>query len=228
MRFAKCSTFKWLLAAQCLTLSDKGEIRLDEALRLTAADVPDYAPVAKASLVKGAMTAAECCKAMVEISDNTAANLVLARLGGPASLTAFCRAIGDECTRLDRNEPSLNTNFAGDQRDTTTPRAMAQTLPRVLTTNEALSTPSREALIGWMAGSKTGLERLRAGVPTGWKAADKTGTGPRGAVNDVAVAWPPGRAPVLIAAYLTGSPADVALLSAVHAEIARLTIRLLA
>ena len=228
MRFAMCSTFKWLLAAQCLVLADKGDIRLDEALKLTAADLLDYAPVAKVSLAKGVMTVAESCRAMVEVSDNTAANLVLARLGGPESFTAFCRAVGDERTRLDRNEPSLNTNLAGDERDTTTPRAMARTLARVLTTHDVLSASSREALIGWMAASKTGLDRLRAGLPSGWKAADKTGTGARGAVNDVAVVWPPGRPPVVIAAYLTGSPADLASLAAVHAEIARLTVKLLA
>ncbi len=227
-RFAMCSTFKWLLAAQCLSLSDKGELRLNEQLKFTASDLLDYAPAAKASLEKGAMTVADCCKAMVEISDNTAANLVLARLGGPPAFTAFCRSIGDERTRLDRNEPSLNTNFAGDQRDTTTPRAMAQTLRKVLLTGDVLSLPARDTLIGWMVASKTGLDRLRAGLPRDWKVGDKTGTGTGGAINDVAIVWPPGRAPIVIAAYLIGSTADVAALNNVHAEVARMVMKLLA
>lgn len=227
MRFAMCSTFKWVLAAQCLSLSDKGALKLGESLKLTPADLLEYAPAAKAALAKGAMTLAECCQAMVEISDNTAANLVLARLGGPAAFTDFCRSIGDEKTRLDRNEPSLNTNFAGDQRDTTTPRAMAETLKTVLTGN-VLALPSRDTLIGWMVASKTGLTRLRAGLPKDWKAGDKTGTGANGAINDVAIAWPPGRAPIVIAAYLSGSPADTATLNGAHAQIARLAVELLA
>lgn len=227
MRFAMCSTFKWLLAAQCLSLSEKGELKLAEPLKLTDADVLEYAPAAKAALPKGAMTVVECCQAMVEISDNTAANLVLARIGGPAALTAFCRAIGDDKTRLDRTEPSLNTNFAGDQRDTTTPRAMAETLKTLLTGN-VLSLPSRDTLIGWMVASKTGLSRLRAGLPKDWKAGDKTGTGAGGAINDVAIAWPPGRPPIVIAAYLSGSPADAATLNGVHVQIAKLAVELLA
>lgn len=226
-RFAMCSTFKWLLAAQCLSLSEKGELKLAEPLKLTDADVLEYAPAAKAALPKGAMTVVECCQAMVEISDNTAANLVLARIGGPAALTAFCRAIGDDKTRLDRTEPSLNTNFAGDQRDTTTPRAMAETLKTLLTGN-VLSLPSRDTLIGWMVASKTGLSRLRAGLPKDWKAGDKTGTGAGGAINDVAIAWPPGRPPIVIAAYLSGSPADAATLNGVHVQIAKLAVELLA
>jgi len=227
MRFAMCSTFKWLLAAQCLALSGKGELKLGESLKFTEADLLEYAPVVKSRGTAGSMTIAELCQAMVEVSDNTAANLVLARLGGPASLTAFCRSIGDQRTRLDRNEPSLNTNFAGDQRDTTTPRAMAQTLQTLLT-GEVLSRAAKDTLIGWMVNAKTGLERLRAGLPKDWKAGDKTGTGSRAAVNDVAIAWPPGRKPIVIAAYLTGSRADAATLNAAHAEIAQLVVKLLA
>lgn len=223
-RFAMCSTFKWLLAAQCLSLSDRGELKLGEMLPYTEADLLEYAPAAKANLAKGAMSVTDLCQAMVEVSDNTAANLVLARLGGPPAFTAFCRSIGDTVTRLDRTEPSLNTNFAGDQRDTTTPRAMVETLQKVLT-GKVLSLPARDTLIGWMAASKTGLERLRAGLPKDWKAGDKTGTGTRGAINDVAIAWPPGRAPLVIAAYLTGSPAAVPALNAVHADIARLVVK---
>ena len=226
MRFAMCSTFKWLLAAQCLSLSDKGQLKLSESLPLIEADLLEYAPVTKANVAKGAMTVAELCRAMVEVSDNTAANLVLARVGGPPAFTAYCRSIGDQSTRLDRNEPSLNTNFAGDQRDTTTPRAMVQTLQTVLT-GDVLSRAGRDTLIGWMVASTTGLARLRAGLPKDWKVGDKTGTGTRAAINDVAIAWPPGRKPIVIAAYLSGSRADSATLNDAHAEIARLVVSLL-
>src|SRR5690606_17983110 len=100
MRFAMCSTFKWLLAAQCLALADKGALKLGEPLTFTEADLLDYAPAVRPRLAKGSMTVAELCRAMVEVSDNTAANLVLARLGGPPALTAFCRSLGDKATRL--------------------------------------------------------------------------------------------------------------------------------
>lgn len=226
MRFAMCSTFKWLLAAQCLAAAEAGTLKLDEKLPFTEADLLEYAPVVKANLPAGAMTVAALCQATVEVSDNSAANLLLARTGGPEAFTAFCRSFGDTATRLDRNEPSLNTNFAGDRRDTTTPRAMAQTLQKVLV-GDVLTRPSRDTLIGWMVASKTGLQRLRAGLPKDWKAGDKTGTGMRGAINDVAIAWPPGRAPIVIACYLSGSSADLATLNAAHAEAAALVVKLL-
>jgi len=226
MRFAMCSTFKWLLAAQCLAAADQGALKRDDLLTYTEADLLDYAPVAKAHLAKGGLSVVDHCKAIVEVSDNTCANLLLARMGGPAAFTAFCRALGDTVTRLDRTEPSLNTNFAGDQRDTTTPRAMAQTLQKVLL-GDILTPSSRDLLVSWMVASTTGRERLRAGLPKDWKVGDKTGTGARGAINDVAIAWPPGRPPLVIAVYLSGSRADLPALNAAHAEIARLTVKLL-
>lgn len=225
-RFAMCSTFKWLLAAQCLARADAGDLRLDEMLKFGAADLLDYAPVAKANVEKGEMSVVALCRAMVEVSDNTAANLLLAHLGGPPAFTAFCRSIGDTMTRLDRNEPSLNTNLGGDQRDTTTPRAMAETMRAVLT-GDVLTLPSRDALTRWMIDAKTGFARLRAGLPKDWRVGDKTGTGQRGAVNDVAIAWPPGKAPIVMAVYLSGSRADAETLNAAHAQIARLIIELL-
>jgi beta-lactamase class A len=160
-------------------------------------------------------------RATVVTSDNTAANLLLTRVGGPAGLTEFLRSHGDTTTRLDRNEPTLNTNLPSDPRDTTTPRAMVATLQAFLTT-PALSIESRERLIEWMVSSETGKNRLRAGLPREWRVADKTGTGERGAANDVAIAWPPNRGPILIAAYLSDSTSPPSTLNAAHAALARL------
>lgn len=226
LRFAMCSTFKWLLVAQVLSQVDAGALTLDEELVFTDADLLSYAPVAKANVGKGRMSLAGLCAAVAEVSDNTAANLLLARFGGPQGFTAFCRGIGDTVTRLDRNEPRLNTNFDGDVRDTTSPRAMAETMRKVLV-GDVLSPASRDRLIDWMANAKTGLDRLRAGLPKDWKVGDKTGSGERGAINNVAIAWPPGRPPIIIAAYLSGSRATLETLNATHAEIARTVVRLL-
>ena len=140
------------------------------------------------------------------LSDNTAGNLLLASMGGPAGLTAFLRSLGDAVTRLDRIEPGLNEAIPGDPRDTTTPAAMLANL-QALALGSALSAGSREQLVGWLLGNRTGDTRLRAGLPDGWRSGDKTGSGERGTTNDVGILWPPGRAPVLVAAYLTGTPA---------------------
>lgn len=220
-RFAMCSTFKWALAAAVLIEVDRGRLSLGQNLRYSAADLLEYAPVTRKNVGRSAMTLEELAEASVTVSDNTAANLLLKLVGGPSGFTRFVRDRGDRVTRLDRNEPMLNENVAGDPRDTTSPRAMV-TLMRTLLGSQALSPPSRDKLFGWMIASPTGAKRLRAGLPRSWRAGDKTGTGPRGAVSDVAVAWPPKRPPILIAVYTSDSWSLTSTLSAAHAEVGRI------
>jgi beta-lactamase class A len=167
------------------------------------------------------LTLRELAQAAIDVSDNTAANLLLARVGGPAGLTAFFRRFGDATSRLDRDEPMLNMNTLGDPRDTTTPRTMAQLVEAIMT--RALSTPSRELLKSWLVATKTGTARLRAGLPPQFRVGDKTGTGNRGACNDVAMVWPTSGAPAwIIASYLSDSTASLDEMNAAHAEIARI------
>jgi beta-lactamase class A len=160
------------------------------------------------------------------LSDNTFANLLLEGAMGPEGLTRFLRGNGDPITRLDRTEPELNEVPPGDERDTTTPDAMVLTLHRFLLTDEVLNPASRERIINWMVESPTGRERLRAGLPGGWRAGDKTGTwnGAHNAANDVAIAWPPNREPIIIACYLHATMIEAASRNAVHAEIARVAV----
>ncbi len=224
-RFALCSTFKWLLAALVLSRVERGELALDTRLAFGAADLLEHAPVCREHVGEGSLSIRTLAQAAVEVSDNTAANLLLVKLGGPGALTQFCRSLGDEVTRLDRYEGALNENAPGDERDTTTPRAMTALMQRLLCTDaaggSALSAASRETLLGWLRASRTGMARLRAGLPTAWNAGDKTGTGQRGACNDVAIAFPPGRAPVLLAVYLSDGESELSVLEAVHADVAR-------
>lgn len=206
-RFAMCSTFKLPLAAIVLREAEQGRLRLDEMLPITKADLVSFAPVTEPK-VGQSMTIAALAEAAQVTSDNTAANLLLARLGGPAAFTAALRALGDDMTRLDRTEPMLNLVKAGEVHDTTTPRAMAQTLARVLA-GDGLAAASRERLIGWMRATTTGTKRLRAGLPASWQAGDKTGTAQAAAmtdkVNDIGMAWPPGRSALAITAYFDSS-----------------------
>lgn len=148
------------------------------------------------------MSLADLCEAAITLSDNTAANLLLSSLNGPAGLTAYARSLGDSVTRLDRIEPELNEASPGDLRDTTSPAAMLSNLYS-LVLGGALSTASRDQLGRWLIANKTGDARLRAGLPGGWRVGDKTGSGGGGSTNDVGIMWPPERPPILIAVYLT-------------------------
>ena len=223
-RFAMCSTFKWILAAAVLARVERGEISLDQSVPFSAADILEVSPVSQAHLNEGRMAIQDMCAAIVEVSDNTAVNLLLALIGGPAGLTSYLRELGDPVTRLDRNEPSLNTNLPDDPRDTTTPDAMVGTMSKLLAGN-TLSANGRERLIGWMKNSRTGLDRIRAGLPGDWIAGDKTGAGANGAANDNAIVWPPARAPIVIAGYLSGSESSLAARNAAHAEVGRVIVR---
>src|SRR5262249_20457208 len=142
-------------------------------------------------------------------SDNTAGNLLLDAIGGPAGLTDFARSLDDHMTRLDRKEPQLNTSVPGDERDTTTPAAICSDMQRLLL-GDVLSESSRHQLEDWLQHNETGALMIRAAVPKTWSVGDKTGRGANGATNDIAIIRPPGRAPILIAIYFIGStaPAD--------------------
>jgi len=224
-RFAMCSTFKWVLAAAVLALVDRGALALDEHVPYGPADLLEYAPVTKASATEGFMTVEALAVAAVTVSDNTAANLLLAKVDGPAGLTKFVRSCGDSVTRLDRTEPDLNDNVPGDPRDTTAPRAMAGLMRHIVRGDAALSPSSRDRLLQWLRACETGKNRLRAGFPSDWLVGNKTGSGNRNAVNDVAIATPPGRAPIVVAVYLDGGSGEMAALEAVHADVARLVAR---
>jgi beta-lactamase class A len=68
---------------------------------------------------------------------------------------------------------------------------------------EVLSADSRRQLTQWMEGSLTGVKCLRAGLPLGWRVADKTGSNGSHTRNDIGIIWPPGHPPIIVAAYLT-------------------------
>lgn len=218
-RFAMCSTFKFLLTGAILARVDRGAFGLDRRVPIGRDDLIAHSPVTERHVGPAGLTVAELCEATMTQSDNAAANLLLPLVGGPAGVTATLRTWGDATTRLDRPEPHLNDVPPGDERDTTTPRAMTGHL-RDLVLGDTLTPASRTQLTDWLIANRTGDRRLRAGLPKDWRVGDKTGSGP-GTTNDVAVLWPPGRAPLLVATYLTGSPQADERRSATLAAVAR-------
>jgi beta-lactamase class A len=220
-RFLMCSTFKLLAVAAVLARVDRGAERLDRRIVFDQEVVLAYAPVTSHRVGAPGMTVAELCEAAITVSDNTAANLLLASLGGPAAVTAYLRGLGDGVTRLDRIEPELNVASPGDLRDTTTPNAMLADLHTLLLGN-ALSAVSCEQLAAWLRATSTGTKQLHAGVPAGWRVGDKTGSGTQRETNDIAIIWPPQRKPLLVTAYYAGSVVDVDERHAVLAEVGRI------
>jgi beta-lactamase class A len=219
-RFPMCSTFKWVTAAHVLSRVDAGAERLDRRIAYPRSALVAHSPVTEQHAGRAGLTVAQLCEATITTSDNTAGNLLLEATGGPAGFTHFVREQGDAFTRLDRIEPALNQSRPGDVLDTTTPESMAGLLQR-LVLGEGLRPASRRQLTAWMLATRTSGARLRAGLPAGWRLADKTGAGDHGSNNDVGVFWRPNGEPVVASVYLTECPLPMAGSSAAIAALAR-------
>lgn len=215
-RFAFCSVFKGLAAAAVLHGNPMSH--LDTVVRYTEADLMKSSAKTELHVATG-MTIREICDAAVRFSDGTAGNLLLRDLGGPGRLTAYLRGLGDPVTRMDRIEPAITTAVPGDPRDTTTPRAIGDSYQKIVL-GTALPPDKRAFLRDLLERNKTGAKRIRAGLPSGWTVADKTGTGDYGTANDIAVVWPPGSAPLLIAIMSSRAARDAAYDQALIAEAA--------
>lgn len=216
-RFAFCSTFKALAASAVLARNPMSH--LDTLVTYTEADLMKHSPVTSANVATG-MTIRDLCDAAIRHSDGTAGNLLVGDLGGPAELTAYTRALGDEVTRMDRLEPAITEAAPGDPRDTTSPRAYGSDF-RQIVLGEALPADKRAFLVDLLRRNQTGGARIRAGLPKDWTVADKTGTGDYGTLNDFAVAWPPTGAPLLIGLMSSKDTRDAAYDQALLAEAAR-------
>ncbi len=222
-RFRMCSTFKSLAVAAVLARVDRGHERLERWIPYGPSDLQPYAPVTKANLAKGGMTLGDLCAAAIELSDNTAANLILASIGGPSGVTQLARSLGDKVTRLDRTEPELNRGAPGDPRDTTSPAAMVGLWERLLL-RDGLSQTSQTRLTDWLEACKTGSGRLPAATPKGWVVGHKTGSGAT-TIGDVAVFTNPllSSWPVMMAVYLDAPPSDAH--DAIIADVGRLLLK---
>lgn len=226
-RFSTASTFKILLAARVAQGVEGGRWTWEDEIPLHRSERVAHSPAFDRLLPRGRATLAELVQGIVVESDNPCANILLRHCcDSPAGLTMWLRQQGDEVTRLDRWELELNENAPGDLRDTSTPRAFAKTLQHLLL-GSGLTRPSQARLWADLQASQTGLKRLRAGVPdAGWRVIDKTGTGYRGAVNDVALVFPPqGRSPWVVVALQSDAKASTEDLSAVHASAMRLLVK---
>lgn len=226
-RFPLCSTFKSVLAATVLKQAERDPALLDQRLPVRAQDILEHAPVTRRHVGKD-LTVRDLCRATLITSDNTAANLLFAAIGGPSAVTAFLRASGDTITRSDRLEPELNSFAIDDPRDTTTPAAIAATLQR-LVLGDALKPASRQQLADWLIDNETGDACLRAGLGKRWRVGDKTGSNGEDARNDIAVLWPvQGGSPWIVTAYLQAGAISFEQRAAVLAQVGRIADGLIA
>lgn len=222
-RFAYASTFKPLAAA--ILLERKSLEEMDEIITYTSDDLVTYSPVTEKH-VKTGMTLRELCEAAIRFSDNTAGNLMLEELGGPKGFEAALKEMGDTVTKPERFETDLNEAEPGDIRDTSTPEALAASLQKVLI-GDFLTEEKRNILTDWMRGNVTGDPLIRAGVPSGYEVADKSGAAGFGTRNDIAIVWPPNREPIIMTILSSRDSKDAEYDNALIAEAAEMAIEAL-
>ncbi|KRG13723.1 beta-lactamase [Virgibacillus soli] len=194
-RFAYASTHKALAVGallQQISIED-----LNQKVIFAEGDLVNYSPITEKYVDKG-MTLSELSEASLRYSDNTAGNLILKELGGPDEFKKALKKIGDDITKSERFEPSLNEVKPGETHDTSTPKALATSL-KAFTLEDELQKEKRLMLVDWMKRSTTGDTLIRAGVPKDWEVADKSGAALYGTRNDIAIIWPPNENPIILA-----------------------------
>ncbi|MGP4062496.1 class A beta-lactamase [Halobacillus sp. H74] len=223
-RFAYASTYKALAAGAILQQNSISE--LNKVITYTSKDLVTYSPITKMHVDTG-MTLRELCAAAIRYSDNTAGNLLLQELGGPDGFEKALKQIGDNVTQPRRYETDLNEAIPGDIRDTSTPRTLATDLQAFTISNNVLPSEKRTILINWLRTNTTGDKLIRAGVPKIWKVGDKSGAGGYGTRNDIAIVWPPNRAPIVMAILSSRDKKNVSYNDALIAKAAKVTIKAL-
>ena len=205
-RFVYCSTFKMYLAAATLLRVQAGDEQLDRQIPITRADMVNNAPVTEPA-IGSTLSVEALMKGTVEVSDNPAANLLLTAMGGIEPMQAFYRGIGDRTTRADRFEPMMNR--LDGNKDTILPAQSVANMQRLFADETSpLSAASKALLLRWMFDTPTGMARIKAGVPSGWRVAHKTGTGGYGPTNDIGILYPSTGAPIILAVYYHAATDD--------------------
>ncbi len=221
-RFPMCSLFKPLAAAALVQARGYDEVYWNTPIPYTNADVVVDSLVLESKRPQRA-TPEELADAALRWSDNTAGNLLLRELGGPAAITAFAASLGATDTRLDRWEPELNEAVPGDLRDTTTPDDIAL-LYSALLLDDAAGMLTSARLREWMLRNQTSNARMRAGLEPPYELADKTGGGAYGVVNHAGVLWRPGETPLTLVIMTRTDRADAVRNNAVVAEATRIVV----
>jgi beta-lactamase class A len=113
-RFPMQSVMKLPLAAAVLGEVDAGRLSLAETLLLTEKELsPPWSPIADAWPARSAYTVEALLSAALADSDNTAADLLMKRIGGPGVVSAWLQSQNLNDIRVDRYERELQPQVLG-------------------------------------------------------------------------------------------------------------------
>jgi beta-lactamase class A len=233
-RFPMGSVYKLPIALTVLKQVDEEKLFLTDDATITPDRFsPGWSPLRDAA--KGQpihTTVGALLQEMVSVSDNTASDYLLDLVGGGAVVTKRMRELGIEDIRIDRRERDIAADieakgagaYVRDVRDTATPAAMAALLVKLAKAEDGLGAESHEVLVRGMTETKTGMNRIRAGIPADALLAHKTGTMPL-VVNDAGLITKPDGTQLVLVVFTKGGKAKDEAREKVIAEIAKAVYR---
>lgn len=198
-RFTFASTYKAI--ASGILLNKVAPSELNKKVEINESEIVANSPVTEQYIGK-IMSLKALIKASMLQSDNTANNKIMQELGGVNGLKHELVQLGDDVSEPQRLEPELNYFDPNSKADTTTPRAAAQTLNSILTSNE-MNESNLSLLKQTMIENKTGDTLIKAGMPNSYTVGDKSGQALTYATrNDLAFIYPKGQdKPIILAIY---------------------------
>jgi beta-lactamase class A len=226
--FPMQSVCKLPIAMAVLAQVDAGKLKLDQIVRVGKSDLvgPNmYSPIRDKNPNGTKLSVQELIRFAVGESDGTASDVLFRLVGGAGAVRQYLVGQGITDITLINTENELGLDWANQYRNWSTPRA-ATTLLRALQEQKALSSGSRALLLKIMTESIPGADRLKGGLPAGTPIAHKTGTsgsrdGITAAINDVGIITLPNGQHLLIAVFVSDSPADLKTRESVIAQIVR-------
>ncbi|WP_416351067.1 class A beta-lactamase [Staphylococcus saprophyticus] len=224
-RFAFASTYKAI--ASGILLNKVAPSELNKKVEINESEIVANSPVTEQYLGK-TMSLKALIKASMLQSDNTANNKIMQELGGVNGLKHELVQLGDDVSEPQRLEPELNYFDPNNKADTTTPRAAAQTLNSILTSNE-MNGSNLSLLKQTMIENKTGDTLIKAGMPNSYTVGDKSGQALTYATrNDLAFIYPKGQdKPIILAIYSKQNQKDAKPNDKVISDSAREVIKYL-
>jgi beta-lactamase class A len=221
------STFKFPLALAVLHQVELGKLQLDQPVRFLKSDrsatfspLQDEFPEADVDV-----PLRKIIKLTVETSDNTAADIQLLLIGGPAALQQYLDSLGLSAIHQQDSEHTLHGDQKLQYRDYAEPAAMVALL-RLFADHSPLNPEHTALLNGWMLEASSGPKRIKGLLPAATPVAHKTGSsgvewGMIPATNDVGLITLPDGRRLALAVFVIDAHADQDACEHVVAAIAK-------
>jgi beta-lactamase class A len=227
-RFPMQSVYKLPIAMAFMKQIDDGKFILEQKIRVEKSDFvrPGMAsPIRDRNPNGTELTAQEILKFTVSESDGTGSDVLFKLLGGGQAMSTYLTEIGVTELAALNSEKEIGSDWETQYRNYSTPAAAVELL-RALHLRKGLSESSQKLVLQLMFETTTGPKRLKGLLPPGTIVAHRTGTsgsrnGITAATNDIGIIDLPNGNHLLIAVFVSDSPADLNLREETIAKIAK-------